>query len=304
MKKFLVFVYIIAVIAAIVGAVCAALLPENKGDVTEKTIPTHIGGHTADEEVELTQTEEVSQDENTQNPQYRDDIAFYMDNVNGECQWGYTIFSTDETYHTESKAVPSASVIKVFIMEYAFEQIEDGKLSLTDKLASGTVSGLIEAMITRSDNSATNVLIDYFGMDEMNLFFAKQGYGDTRVQRKMLDTKAQSEGRDNYTSVQDVMLFLNKLYKEKEQEPYASMLKIMKRQQVKTKIPLLFPGDVIIANKTGELSNVENDIGIIFGDKGDYAVAFLCSGLADTHTARNAISNAAYTLYVSAEKTE
>ncbi len=225
-----------------------------------------------------------------------------MANVSGECQWGYKIFSTGEEYMTEGKAVPSASVIKVFIMEYAFDQITQGKLALTDTFSGNTVQNHLTAMITRSDNNATNVLIEAFGMEEMNQFFQAKGYRDTKVQRKMLDTRAQQAGKDNYTSVSDVMNFLDKMYQNRKQEPYRSMLDIMKRQEVKTKIPRKFPADVVIANKTGELSNVENDIGILFGEKGDYAVAFLCSNLTDTVAARNAISDAAYQFYQTVEE--
>lgn len=250
---------------------------------------------------ELPETEPIPEQNPPETKEYYQAMKTAMEGVSGECQWGYQIFSSGELYMTEAKAVPSASVIKVFIMEYAFEQITKGELALTDTLSGNTVQNLLHAMITRSDNDATNVLIDAFVMETMNQFFLEKGYQHTKVQRKMLDTKAQKEGLDNFTSVVDVMNFLDRMYRNRETEPYRSMLDIMKKQEIKTKIPRKFPAGIVIANKTGELSNVENDIGILFGEQGDYAVVFLCSNLSDTVSARNAISDGAYNFYLAVE---
>ncbi|WP_233619143.1 MULTISPECIES: serine hydrolase [unclassified Enterococcus] len=115
-------------------------------------------------------------------------------------------------------------------------------------------------MITVSDNDATNTLIDHVGMDTLNNYFVEKGYSSTKLQRKML-----APGGENYTSLQDTMKFLKKLYQNRGNSKYSSMLEIMKRQQVKTKIPSQI--DVPVANKTGELATVENDIGIVLSDK-------------------------------------
>lgn len=91
----------------------------------------------------------------------------------------------------------------------------------------------------------------------------------------MLDNEAVKNGKNNYTSIKDVMSFLDKVYEGKDRFPYSEMLDVMKKQKIDTKIRKKFPSDVIIANKTGELSDVENDVGIIFGEKCDFAIAFL-----------------------------
>ena len=152
-------------------------------------------------------------------------------------------------------------------------------------------------MITVSDNYSTNVLIDYFTMEKLNEFFAENGYTDTKIERRMLDYDAMAQGKDNYTSINDVMRFLDKLYKNKDIFPYADMIDIMINQQRRNKIPAYLPETTIIANKTGELSDVENDIGIVFSEKGDFAVAFLLTSLTDTYSARIAISDCTKYLY-------
>ena len=182
-------------------------------------------------------------------------------------------------------------------MEYAYEQIEIGNLSNESVINGESLDNLINKMITVSDNVAANKLIDYFGMDKMNDFFKLKGYGDTLLERKMLDNEAVKNGKNNYTSIKDVMSFLDKVYEGKDRFPYSEMLDVMKKQKIDTKIRKKFPSDVIIANKTGELSDVENDVGIIFGEKCDFAIAFLTQDVTNSTVARNSISEAAYELY-------
>lgn len=217
--------------------------------------------------------------------------------VSGTCHWGVYTFGDVVYCRNASESVPSASVIKLFIMDYAFSRMDAGALDYSDTIGGTSVKTLLENMITVSDNSATNAFIDYFGMDTLNAYFAAEGYADTRLERRMLDYDAMAAGRENYTSVWDVTQFLKKVYNNQSDWTCADMLSILKRQQVKTKIPRNLPGGVTVAHKTGELSTVENDVGIIFTENKDFAVVFLCSDLSSTSSARDAIGRAARDLY-------
>ena len=86
------------------------------------------------------------------------------------------------------------------------------------------------------------------------------------------------------------MTFLERLYTNKDTYPYDEMLEILKGQTIKTKIPLLLPGNVVITNKTGELETVENDIGIVFNGKCDFAIAILTNKSTNTAKTRQTIS--------------
>ena len=196
-----------------------------------------------------------------------------------------------------SAKTPSASVIKVFIMEYAFYQNALGLLDLDEALGGLTVLSQITLMIQQSDNNATNALIDFFGMDELNAFFLQRGYGDTVLDRRMLDFDRRAAGFDNYTSLEDCMAFLIKLFNNRAEEPYMHMIEIMKGQQVRTKIPLKLPSGVIAASKTGELDDVENDIGIVFAENAPFAIVVLSSGALSTANMRNAIADFALEAY-------
>ena len=212
----------------------------------------------------------------------------------------YCFYNFDTKIYASSdvaERTPSASVIKVFIMEYAFHLEEIGVIDMGDTLSGNTIISLVRLMIQYSDNSATNMLINYFGMNNLNAFFGLQGYSDTVLERLMLDNVRRAQGYDNYTSVHDCMVFLEKLYSRQDEEAYSQMLEIMKGQQVRTKIPLRLPSGVVVANKTGELDDVENDIGIVFAGNSAFAIVVLTSDVQNSANARNAIANFALAAY-------
>lgn len=215
-----------------------------------------------------------------------------------EVYYGVYYFGKDQYYSSENSAqTPSASVIKVFIMRFVYSLMETGLLSPEDTINGQSIHSLIRNMIQISDNAATNALIDEFGMDAMNQYFQDAGYLDTVLQRRMLDFAARGRGLDNYTSVDDVMSFLKTLYDNSEVYPYNEMLQIMIGQTIKTKIPSMLPENVIVANKTGELEDVENDIGIVFNEKCDFAIAVLTNHCFEAGQARQAIGHFAKQAY-------
>lgn len=199
----------------------------------------------------------------------------------GKVAYGIYYFD-DKKYLSNNNNEPmiSASMIKVFIMEYLYDK---GRIDGT--VGGQTVQSLIDRMITLSDNEATNILIDHVGMDALNQFFSEKGYSNTKLQRKML-----SQGNENYTSLQNCIKFLRKLYENQGNPQYSSMLEIKKRQQVKTKIPSKL--NVPIANKTGELATVENDIGIVLSDK-PFVIVVLTNDVSNSQTVRNGIGSLA-----------
>ena len=207
--------------------------------------------------------------------------------------------SGDYATSGSSSKTPSASVIKVFIMEYAFSQ--NNELDLEEMLNGVTLLSLITRMIQVSDNNATNILIDRFGMDNLNTYFVEQGYTDTVLERKMLDYTSRSAGFDNYTSATDCLAFLYKLYDGQDGDPYKQMLEIMRGQQIRTKIPMKLPADIVVANKTGELDDIENDIGIVFAKESPFVIVILTRDVISTMGIRNAIADFALATFMYGE---
>ena len=218
--------------------------------------------------------------------------------LSGDLHWGVATLSDGAVYQNTSSAVPSASIVKMFMMEYVYYRVHTvGDVSLSDTYEGITVKTLLEEMITVSDNHAANVFMNAFGMDTFNAFFEENGYHDTRLKRKMLDYDAMDAGIENYTSMDDVMLFLQKLYKNREEAPYSDMLDLLLRQTRRGKIPAGLPSGVRIANKTGELADVQNDVAIVFSEGEDFILAFLFGDLGDVGDAITAMSRAAGDVY-------
>ena len=212
--------------------------------------------------------------------------------------YGVYFFKDDSFCSTEnSEPTPSASVIKVFIMDFVYSLIEENQLSHDTTIQGQAVRTLVNAMIQHSDNNATNTLIKEFGMNTLNEYFASQGYSDTTLERLMLDYDAMAQGLNNYTSLDDTLLFLKTVYENKDTFPYCEMLEILKGQTVKTKIPALLPEGVVAANKTGEINNVQNDIGLVFSECGDFAVVILTNGCANASQTIDAIADFALQAY-------
>ena len=113
--------------------------------------------------------------------------------------------------------LPAASMIKIFILAKAYEDIQSGSLRRNETFTLtpdnvvggagilqgrgyGTRVSLQEAlnlMITESDNTAANLLIDRLGMDRINSYMQSHGYTHGVLRRKMIDTEAMREGREN-----------------------------------------------------------------------------------------------------------
>ena len=199
----------------------------------------------------------------------------------GKVAYGVYYFNDKKYLSNNNNAqMVSASIIKVFIMEYLYD---NGRIGET--VEGQSVQNLIEQMITVSDNNATNTLIDHVGIETLNNYFSEKGYSSTKLQRKMLE-----QGGENYTSLQDAMKFLKTLYENQGNSNYSAMLEIMKRQQIKTKIPSQL--DIPVANKTGELATVENDIGIVFSDK-PYAIVVLTNDVSNSQEVQAGIGSLA-----------
>ena len=214
---------------------------------------------------------------------------------------------------------PSASIIKIAIMSELFNKINEGVYRLDDvieikeemktggdgilkELSYGHRFTLIEIctlMIIVSDNMATNILIDLLSMDKINSCIKKLGMKKTRLQRKMMDSLAVKEGRNNFTSAEDFSLVLELIYRgENANEVYSNiMLNILKKQQVRGRLDLYLPEGVLIAHKTGDLDNLEHDGGIVFLPEKEYIICVLTNEVNSNKDGREIIGEISRMVY-------
>ncbi|TLY89832.1 MAG: serine hydrolase [Gammaproteobacteria bacterium] len=213
---------------------------------------------------------------------------------------------------------PQASSIKIAVLAELYHQHQEGKLKLDDLYTVNTADlvadsnimggltpgvtritnrGLATMMIAVSDNSATNVLIDRIGMENVNALLESLGLHHVRLQRKMMDLRAAVEGRENVATPREMMTLLDALYRNKVLNPgltddFFKMLSTPKDSW----IPRYLPEDVKIANKPGSLEGVRTDSGVIFA-KRPYILCVMTTYLRNERDGEEAIaqlSRAAY----------
>ncbi|MFI7606691.1 serine hydrolase [Micromonospora sp. NPDC049366] len=195
----------------------------------------------------------------------------------------------------------AASVIKLWILVELLRRVDCGQVSLDDgvlvtpaQVVDGTgelqhetfpqvvtLYRLAEYMIKYSDNTAANVLIDYFGgFAPVNDLIDSMNQRETILARKMLDTEAAMRGEENYTSPDDVVALLGAVWDAQILTPATRdlMIGFMAEQTLNTKIPAALPPGVPVAHKTGDLPDASHDVGYYLIPGTQVAVAFLTSG--------------------------
>lgn len=205
-----------------------------------------------------------------------------------------------ETYTSvQSRQMQAASLIKLYIAGCVYEQMEEMK---KQESYEGETEELLKIMISASDNDAANTLTTRLGHGdaaagraEVNLFCQVHGYTDTYMGRMMLEFDSEE---DNYTSVNDCGHFLKAIYHQ-QMSGSENILTYMKQQERRSKLPAGLPENVMTANKTGELPDMENDVAIVYTDQGDYIVCVMMSQLQDPAFGRSIITEISRIVYQS-----
>lgn len=195
----------------------------------------------------------------------------------------------------ENEPVNPASVIKISVMVEAYIQASRGRFSFSDKIplkqshkvfGAGPLYGqpngkrfsiqyLVENMIHFSDNTATKMLIDYLGKDNLNGSMRSLGLKNTMVGNSDL-LKAQGL---NFSTPKDINVLLFKISKGQIVSPRASreMLMILSQQKYRWGVPKPVAKGVLAANKTGTLNGIKHDCGVVFVKGSPYVLTVFTS---------------------------
>jgi beta-lactamase class A len=226
---------------------------------------------------------------------------------------GHTLFwQPDEVF-------AQASTIKVAVLTELYRQAQEGKLKLTDlytvqksdlvqdsDIVNGLTPGITKItlrdlatmMVAVSDNSATNVLIDRVGMENVNALLGSLGLKQTRLRRKMMDLKAAGEGRENISTPREMMTLLEQLYQGKvlNKEMTADFLTMLSTHK-DSWIPRDLPEGVRVANKPGSLEGVRNDCGVVFVERRPYVLCVMTAYLRNERDGEEAITKISLAAY-------
>lgn len=219
----------------------------------------------------------------------------------------------------EKRKFPAASLIKLPVMLAVYDYAHQARFSLQDKIVlkgackvggsgelkayssgcSFSIEQLIGLMISSSDNTATNMLIDHLQFRPLNLWFTEYGLKDTNLGRFMMDFKYRTKGVENYTSPRDIALVLERLYRGEfhGRDFSEKCLGHLKNQKVNSRIPRLLPPDTPVAHKTGLENGICHDAGIVYTPQGDFLLCVLTEDASSHADAKEFIARVASCVY-------
>lgn len=233
---------------------------------------------------------------------YDGTMGIWVDDMRGNV----VAIGADEPYET-------ASTIKTYILACLFDQIEKGQASLADMLtykkehyvngsgmfrslglgAALCVKDVATLMIIVSDNIATNMMIDYLGIDTINACIQALGCRDTILHNPIDFEKYEKLGT---TTPRDYASMFTRLAKGELISPEASaqMLEIFKMQHYNGMLTRFLPQYFLdsedtgeeelfwIASKSGSMDACRNDGGIVHTPYGDYVIVLMNKNFSDS----------------------
>ncbi len=243
------------------------------------------------------------------------DIAAHVDGV-----VGYEILdltSGERFGHLDGEVFPTASTIKLAIVYELFKQADEGRIKLEDRItldhgkAVGGSGVLYEMgtptlsirdyatlMVMLSDNTATNVLIDLVGMENVTKRMQSLGLGTTKLRRHMIDLAAARRGDENVSTPADVVRLLQILNAGDGLAPASrdAALALLKKAKV-SRLRAGLPPGVEAADKPGELEGVRVDAGIVFAKNRPYVLCVMTTYLNSEEEGERAIVEISRAVY-------
>lgn len=191
-------------------------------------------------------------------------------------------------------AARSLSLDDPLVIRNEFRSIVDGSTYAlsegadSDKLVYASVGKtmtlrqLCELMITVSSNFAANLLIERVGVDNVRSTVARLGAGGMEVLRGVEDQKAFDKNLNNSTTARALLVLFDKLARgwAVSKKADAEMVGILERQMFDDGIPAGLPPGTRVAHKTGNITRIHHDAGIVFG-KRPYVLVVLVRGIQD-----------------------
>ena len=192
---------------------------------------------------------------------------------------------------------PIASTMKIPILLQLLMRDENGELDINELVeitaemiypGSGVISYLegpvkltildiAILMIIVSDNTSTNLCIDYAGIEPTNDMLRALGVDNITLRRKMQDTDSVVANRENVGTPDDCVLLLEHLYNGRPSKKSAERCLSVLRKTKKSRLNRVIPPEVPLANKPGGMARVRCDAGIVYLDRYPYAVSIQTS---------------------------
>jgi beta-lactamase class A len=232
------------------------------------------------------------------------DVAIAFRTLDGKEEW---FLRADDSFH-------AASTMKIPVMIELFHQVPEGKLTLDDpiviknefrsivdgsvyKLDPGDdseaalykaegqtrpVRELLELMITKSSNLATDLLVEKLVVENIRATVHALGADGMNVLRGVEDDKAYEKGLNDTTTARALLVLLQAIAEGQAVDADASrqMIEILKRQKFNEDIPAGLPPGIPVAHKTGDITKIHHDAAIVYAQR-PFILVILTRGIQD-----------------------
>lgn len=248
------------------------------------------------------------------------EVAIAFRTLDGKVEWFY---HADKAFH-------AASTMKVPVLIELFRQVKEEKARLDEELvvsnefhsivdgsvyhleeaddsetdlykAEGqnrTLEELCEKMVTVSSNLATNLLIERLGVENIRATVRALGADGMKVLRGVEDGKAYEKGLNNTTTARGLLMLLESIARGQAVDANSSkqMVTILERQQFNEGIPAGLPAGTRVAHKTGEITKIHHDAGVVYA-KRPFVLVVLVRGIEDKKQSAVLIADVTRLLY-------
>ena len=238
----------------------------------------------------------------------------------------------DSLLHSADLRMHAASTMKVPVMIQVFRDVEAGWFGLDDSvpvvnafhsIVDGSVFALdpgddsdstlyarvgqrasirqlVELMITVSSNLAANLLIEHVGAERANRTAHELGADSIGVLRGVEDIPAFNAGLNNTTTARDLGVLLAAIANGTAASPAScrAMVEVLARQRFNDGIPAELPPGTRVAHKTGDITAVNHDAGIVYPRNGPpYVLVVLTHGIEDQKASSRLIADLSLMVY-------
>jgi beta-lactamase class A len=233
--------------------------------------------------------------------------------LDGVMAYAIVDLTTGDRFERRPDAVlATASTIKLAILYELFRQADDGRLALDDERrldrrhavgGSGVLYQLTTPalslrdyatlMILVSDNTATNVVIDAVGMENVTSRMAELGLTGTKLRRRMIDAEAARRGDENVSTAGEIARLLELLHAGQGLSKVSrdELLEILKKPKT-TPMHRGIRAGVPVASKSGSLEGIQADAGIVYVPGRPYVFAVMTGFLRQAADGERAIADA------------
>jgi beta-lactamase class A len=232
----------------------------------------------------------------------------------------------------------AASTIKVAVLLAVFRAADENRLRLGDSLhvrnrffsaADGSlfrvgqdrdatpelyaaigrtvkISALAQAMICGSSNLATNLLLDFVGVEYARTVLREARVDGVELRRGVEDHGAHDRGINNEATADGLLRLLSAIRGDfLTPESKREVIRILLEQRFNSMIPAGLPPHATVAHKTGEISTACHDIGIVYlPEREPYITAILTEFDPETDGRRETVAGISKAIYRSLLRTE